>query len=125
MVRAYLDCALLASNDESTPSGGEPLDENYSIGDIEKKSIEQAKKDCETFAQVHSDLIAASKLDDDIVGHSLWLSRNEHGAGFFDWYSVCDKENEKAYEACQKLQEEARRKGGRNLYVWRGKVYIG
>ena len=30
---AYIECALWASNDDSTPQGGDPLDSNYGIDD--------------------------------------------------------------------------------------------
>src|SRR5688572_3851995 len=81
-LRQYLETALWSSLDESTESGGYPLDDNYTIDDIDEKSIEQAKLDIEKFKQLAGSLI--DDLDDSDLGHDFWLTRNGHGAGFWD-----------------------------------------
>lgn len=87
MVRQYLETALWSSNDESTPAGGEPFDRNYDLSDIAPASIDQAVTDCDAF------FIKASRLgilgdpqasDSSNLGHNFWLTRNGHGAGFWD-----------------------------------------
>ena len=82
MVNMYLRTALWSSNDESTPEGGEPFDKNYDLQDIAPESIAKAKEDCAAFLEKAGDL--ASEFDDEDLGHDFWLSRNGHGAGFFD-----------------------------------------
>ena len=37
--RAYIEAALWSSNDDATPSGGEPLDGNYGIEDIDPDTL--------------------------------------------------------------------------------------
>lgn len=81
-VRQYLETALWSSNDESTPEGGEPFDANYSIEDIAPEAIEQAIQDCTAFLEKAATLLAEYDLE--TAGHDFWLTRNHHGAGFWD-----------------------------------------
>lgn len=93
-VRGYIAAALWSSNDESNECGDDPLDDNYSAEDIDLQSLESAKLDCLKFMQNNwSDLleyVEHIKYDPsqgsawDYAGHDLWLTRNRHGAGFWD-----------------------------------------
>lgn len=73
----------------------------------------RAKRDCKAFIAVAGDRIEA--YDASQVGHDLWLTRNGHGAGFWDrtqydaWYQF-------------DLSRIARAMGEVHLYVSRGKV---
>ncbi len=82
MLRHYLVTALWASNDESTEAGGEPLDKNHGIQDFTAEAMNKAKADCESFTQKAGDLTAG--VDPEQVGHDFFLTRNGHGAGFWD-----------------------------------------
>jgi hypothetical protein len=92
---AYLTTALWASTDDTNPDqGGQPLDDNYGIGDIETETLRDMVQDCRRF----QDENAASILDENLVagmlgrastagaqaGRDFWLTRNGHGAGFWD-----------------------------------------
>jgi hypothetical protein len=81
-IDAYIECALWSTNDESTPQGGEPLDKNYGPEDIHPDTLAEMREDCEDFMQAN-----AADLDDfdpEYCGHDFWLTRNHHGAGFWD-----------------------------------------
>lgn len=78
--RQYLETALWSSNDESDESGGEPFDCNYSIEDIADEAIDAAIADCEDFQWKYGHLYG----DPGQAGHDFWLTRNGHGAGFWD-----------------------------------------
>lgn len=82
LVEAYLIAALWSSNDESTPQGGEPFDKNYSISDLHPDTIAKAIKDCDDFQSKAGNLLDA--LDNEQAGHDFCLTRNHHGAGFWD-----------------------------------------
>jgi len=86
--RQYLETALWSTNDESTPAGGVPLDENYDIDDIADETLKQMVKDCEDFQQAEAaDLALAYQqrgYDEGSAGHDFWLTREGHGAGFWD-----------------------------------------
>jgi hypothetical protein len=105
---AYIEAALWSSNDESNEQGGEPLDCNYDIHDIDVDTLRKMKEDCEKFQRENWDAIAEA---DDLTqpGHDFWLSRCGHGCGFFDRDCYNGKEDE--------LQEIARKWGEVYLYV--------
>lgn len=102
----YLECALWSSTDESTDAGGEPLDKNYSTNDFGFLALEQAKADCDGFIEANeADLeeIAGAQ-----AGHDFWLTRNGHGAGFWD---------RGLGEPGERLSAAARAYGSMHLYV--------
>lgn len=78
---AYVTCALWSSNDNADDSGGAPLDRNYSAEDIAPEAMNKMRADCLRFYDENFEFIA-----DDIerAGHDFWLTRNGHGAGFWD-----------------------------------------
>ena len=82
--REYLIAALWSSNDESTPQGGNPLDQNYSIEDIAPSSVAKAQADCDAFlAKVREAGIEFEKPEDE-AAHDFWFTRVGHGVGFWD-----------------------------------------
>jgi len=81
---AYLECALWSSTDESNEQGGEPLDDNYGLDDISLEALQSAIDDCRSFQESNADDLAESELSDEQAGHDFWLTRNGHGAGFWD-----------------------------------------
>lgn len=93
MLRGYIETALWSTNDESTPSGGVPLDENYSAENIAPETLATMRKDCEAFIKkcgpflIEQFVEHAKPKDFDTsgyFGYLFWLSRNGHGTGFFD-----------------------------------------
>lgn len=77
----YIEAALWSSTDNADDSGGEPLDANYDIDDIEQTALAKMIEDCRQFQADHADLIG-DRLER--AGHDFWLTRNGHGAGFWD-----------------------------------------
>lgn len=74
---AYIECALWSSVDDKEV----PLDDNYDWANISEETLNQMIADCkafqdENFSFIQSDLAGA--------GHDFWLTRNGHGAGFWD-----------------------------------------
>jgi hypothetical protein len=107
---AYVECALWSTNDESDPQGGDPLDKNYSVEDINPDTLAWMEADCKRFQEENATDIVGREEQ---AGHDFWLSRNHHGAGFFDgkWGAVGDI-----------LQERAEAYGEVCLYVEDGKI---
>lgn len=81
---SYLDTALWSSTDESTPSGGSPLDENYSQEDFSIDAKAKMRADCLAFLEQSADLLHEAGINAEAAGHNFWLTRNGHGAGFWD-----------------------------------------
>jgi hypothetical protein len=91
LVRAYLTTALWASVDDN----GEPFDCNYSLSDFSQAALARAVACVGNFERENADTIEAAIGTGDVrcgpdfnewerVGHDLWLTRNGHGAGFWD-----------------------------------------
>lgn len=88
--KAYLTCMLWAENDESTPQGGEPLDLNYSIEDLAPLAQAIAWRECRNFQEAAKGLIDGKEEQ---AGHDFWLTRNGHGAGFWDRPEIYGEQN--------------------------------
>ncbi len=110
---AYIECMLWSTNDESTPEGGVPLDENYDIKDIDDNSLRNIIVDCEAFQRKHADSISCGPENllytllrsvKAQAGHDFWLTRNGHGAGF--WDGGWEREvGERMSKTCEKMGE--------------------
>ena len=107
--RQYLETALWSSVDHDD----EPLNASYDIDDIAEPARLTMLEDCKDFFEAHYEDIA-----DDVeqAGHDFWLTRNRHGAGFWDadWPE----------KVGQKLTEASHVYGSVDLYVGDdGKIY--
>ncbi len=113
--QGYVTCALWSSTDNRNDSGGSPLDENFSEDDIAPDALASMRADCEAFqADNAANLAIVAEWSDSRLGHDFWLSRNGHGAGFFDEYFGADT---KLREAFRELQDAARAYGSQDLYT--------
>lgn len=81
---AFLDGYLEAALWTSTDDNDEPLDRTYSVSDFHPETIEKARKDCDRFFDECREALEATGAADDYSGHDFWLTRNRHGAGFWD-----------------------------------------
>lgn len=93
MLDAYLAAALWT----------EELDE-YSISDIDEKSISDALEDINSFVRKASDIIIP--MDYSQIGHDFWLTRNGHGAGFWDRKELEGGIGDKLTEICEEFTEK-------------------
>ena len=93
----YIVCALWSSSDDD----GIPLDSNFDITDLNELSLKEMVADCNRFETENSDLLNDTPDDYDMgqAGHDFWLTRNGHGAGFWDrdLLEIGDKLTEKAH----------------------------
>lgn len=114
MLSAYIDCALWSTNDESDDSGGVPLEANYNADDIAPSTLERMRKDVELFYRKHSEQIHTWVGVDAPAqaGYDLWLTRNGHGAGFWEseWTDLPTNPG-------ARLDAAAKRLGDVSLYV--------
>lgn len=91
--QAYVAAALWSSQDDD----GNPLDDNYDDSDIAPETLDAMRRDCVRFyefarADIHCN--GAPESSDTpggtdhkqaaMAGHDFWLTRNGHGAGFWD-----------------------------------------
>lgn len=77
---AYVECALWSS----TTGDGTPLD---SIGaEVSLEALERMEADCTKFQETNAALLEQASEYQSVShqGHDFWLTRNGHGAGFWD-----------------------------------------
>lgn len=87
-LRSYAVTALWSSTDDN----GEPLDADYGVEDIAPDAMQAMREDCADFIagnakdlSLYADKMAAGEWSqDEQAGHDFWLTRNRHGAGFWD-----------------------------------------
>lgn len=72
----YIATALWSSID-----GEDPLDANYGPEDLGPSTLQAMVTDCIQFQQENEKDIDGR---DSRAGHDFWLTRNGHGAGFWD-----------------------------------------
>ena len=79
--RQYLVTALWAGLDDETP-----LDKNHDLSDIAPETVQKAAEDCARFQEENAADLAddLADIDDEQAGHDFLLTRNHHGAGFWD-----------------------------------------
>jgi hypothetical protein len=84
--RSYLETALWSSSrcdDEGKDLG--PFDDEYGPDDFDAESLTQATKDVSEFiAYVEEKGWLSDGHSYAQVAHDFWLTRNRHGAGFWD-----------------------------------------
>lgn len=87
-IAAYIACALWSSTDDD----GEPLDVLYDVDDISDETRAEMHGDCLKFLETGAQLIdsdnphwsGGGSTPYSRAGHDFWLTRNGHGAGFWD-----------------------------------------
>jgi hypothetical protein len=107
VLSSYITTALWATNDESTPQGGVPLDQNYSPEDVAEETRQSMRDDIVQFldrvgAEDIEGYLTGKQFVEGIgtrrlpvggsfppqtpsnMGHDFFLTRNGHGAGFWD-----------------------------------------
>lgn len=124
--KGYIICALWSSNDNSDDQGGRALDENHDIDDISIETLKQMVEDCTDFQKANKALLRKycelrAKFTSpeyspiECAGHDFWLTRNGHGAGFWD------RGNNIVFD---KLTQAAKVYSGVDLYIGDdGKIY--
>ena len=86
--KAYIAAALWSSTDDNS----DPLDSNFSVDDLSLEAKIKMTTDCVNFQHANRvnlslayDLYPENEYtDEEKAGHDFWLTRNGHGAGFWD-----------------------------------------
>jgi hypothetical protein len=112
LLSAYVECALWSSTDED----GEALDAVYTVDDLAPEALASMQAECEDFvALLEQESIDWSDWSDEQLGHDFWLTRNGHGAGFWD----------RGYALGDRLTALCKPYGSSDLYVDEdGSVYV-
>lgn len=83
MVSGYVSCALWAGLNYSSPDDEPtPMEDDYSADDITPEALETIREECRQF--IVSEALDLEGIDGEQAGHDFHLTRNGHGAGFWD-----------------------------------------
>ncbi len=121
MLGAYEVCALWSSSHYASENAEPvPMDDVASADDVADEARAEMRAECLDFlAFNYSDvlaMVATAGFDYASVGHDFWLTRNGHGAGFWD---------RGLGEIGERLSKAARVYGSSDLYIGDdGKVYV-
>jgi hypothetical protein len=92
--------------------------DSFSREDIDANSLIKAYTDIKEFIRLAGDIAVNEAIEEkgfELLGHDIWLTRNGHGAGFFDH----------SYENEQQLMSAAKALKEVNLYLGDdGKLYF-
>lgn len=120
---SYIEAALWSSHDDRSDEGA-PLDKDFHIGDLADETRLAMAIDCARFQAVCGELFVMANMKrcpancsvSEAAGHDFWLTRNGHGAGFWD--------GDWSEPAATTLDENAKAFGNYSLYVGDdGKIY--
>jgi hypothetical protein len=113
IVDSYLHAAFW-TEEEQIKDNNDDLD--LSSTDFSEKSIEESKNDIIMFMEKAGQYL--NNISDDLIGHNFWLTRNHHGAGFWDMKELDEEIGEIVTKICHEFKEK---------YVYLGddgKLYI-
>ena len=93
-IRGYIACALWSSTDDKD----KPLDDNYDENDFSPEAMKIIAKDCTEFYTTYLEMLEkyvgqVTESDGDhwaTAGHDFWLTRNNHGCGYWDRDGLSD-----------------------------------
>lgn len=125
LYRALRSSYIVAMLWSSTDNDGVPLDQHNDESDLAPEALAAIDTDCRAFFAAHSDLFTDENWPpsgniygaEEQAGHDFWLTRNHHGAGFWDgaW----------AEPAATTLTDAAHAFGELNPYVGDdGRIYL-
>lgn len=105
---AYVEAALWSSMTDA----GYPIDRDHGREDIATPTLLEMIRDCRRFQRENANDIEGNHSQ---AGHDFWLTRNRHGAGFWD--------GDWADEVGERLTTAAHAYGEYHLSTNRGRVY--
>lgn len=110
--RGYIACAIWSS---TWPDSGRPLDNDFGPHHLSQSALKSIAADCKSFQEHYGKQLDEASSDRSRHGHDFWLTRNGHGAGFWDrgYGTVGDD-----------LTQFAKTYGSSDLYPAEGKLEI-
>ena len=106
MVEAYIECALWSSTYETEDRDDNPMDDGEH--ELAPETRDAMEADCGAFlAYCEETGTTHDDWDYTQLGHDFWLTRNGHGAGFWD----------RGLPEGAKLTEAAKTFGSADLYI--------
>lgn len=113
ILAAYVECALWSSVEVDEEGNGEHFNSWATIDDIAPEALATMRADVVDFLTSDAlEMPGAAWWTDEQLGHDFWLTRNGHGAGFWDRHYGNTPEN----AAGDALTKASKPYGEVNLY---------
>lgn len=93
---------------------------DFGFADMAPRTVAEAIADCAAFQAEAAELLALAAdngYDDTNAGHDLWLTRNGHGAGFWDRDALSECVPETDETLGDLLSDVARKMGNLDVYL--------
>lgn len=88
ILRHYLVCALWSSTyaADGNQDGNDctPVDEDFDVDDVHPDDVKEQRGIIADFVAANAADLSDGAQSDEQIGHDFWLTRNGHGAGFWD-----------------------------------------
>jgi hypothetical protein len=81
---AYMGALFWSECIKHGPSDGEPFDSHFGPEDLDSDALREIESDCTAFYDGNAALWREAGASDEQAGHDFALTRNRHGAGFWD-----------------------------------------
>jgi len=123
LLDSYLETALWSSVhfEDEDDNSGTPMDDLVDISDFSDEALKESREDIEGFISLAEEKLgkeAVDEMDSVSLGHNFWLTRNGHGAGFWDSSDYTE-------EVGKVLTDISHTFGGVDPYIGDdGKVYL-
>ncbi len=78
---SYIETALWSSTCGESDT---TMDSLYSIDDLEESFLAESEKELNEFMDKARHLFTEEEINESHIEHDFWLTRNGHGAGFWD-----------------------------------------
>jgi hypothetical protein len=111
-ITGYEECAVWSSTYFAEDGSDTPMDEVDAY--LSDKAKEAMRRDCEDFVQANLADLEACGLSAEHSGHNFWLTRNGHGAGFWD---RCYDPELPEYAPLQRLSKASKLYGSCDLFA--------
>jgi hypothetical protein len=82
ILASYFEAALWTDEDRLAEDVGEDTAKGFTIFDFSEETKNKAKEDITQFLEKAGQYL--TDVTDGMIGHDFWLTRNHHGAGFWD-----------------------------------------
>lgn len=99
IVDSYLETAFWTDQEQIEEKG-----DDVSSADFSEETKEKAKEDIISFMKKTEQYL--KDIPDNLIGHNFWLTRNHHGAGFWDMKELDDEIGEIVSNICHEFPEK-------------------
>jgi hypothetical protein len=103
ILSSYFESALWTDEDNLAEDVGEDAAKSFTVFDFSDETKAKSKEDITKFMEKAGQYL--NDVTDEMIGHDFWLTRNHHGAGFWDRKEIDYEIGDKISEICHEFRE--------------------